>query len=568
MGFFDNIQSSFNRGTATMRLKSQLEDANKRRQNLAAQLGASLYDATREMPELRTGREALYDGIAQLDAQRVSLQAEISRVEAESQAAANASATVDCPFCSSKVGVNDMFCMGCGKPMAEIRAAIQVPAAGTPTVAGTPAVTASPAAGGETCPTCGAPVSADDVFCMSCGHKIDHAQASAAPAEPESTADGSEAAAEPAQAAAGEPAVAAAPTAVAAPAAVAEPTAVAEPAAAVPATCSSCGAPIADDDVFCMTCGKRIERAAAGNDAEAGAGEAPEDESEPEPETVAQPTAAAQPTVAAEPEVPAVAEKPKVEAAAEPAPAVVAQAVAAAADNLAVSALPDTPGLPETMPAFRMTSIKAAIMDEPEDDEDDWGASPSTEELVAASVQVTEAEQLADPEPASDPEPTAVLPTVPTAAAEPVSVPAAEPASDLEFAKEEEEASFDATPEAVFVPAAKAPLKTITVEPIAVAPIDSAPTAPKSSTVAPMHAASTPAAPAPAAPMPAASLPSDTCPACNALISAGDKFCMHCGSPLGARPVAAQPSLSSCPKCGTVGKSTDKFCRGCGFKLI
>ena len=49
MGFFDNVQSKFEQGTAavgrtgkTLKLKNQLSDINRQRTDLAAQLGASL----------------------------------------------------------------------------------------------------------------------------------------------------------------------------------------------------------------------------------------------------------------------------------------------------------------------------------------------------------------------------------------------------------------------------------------------------------------------------------------------------------------------------------------------
>lgn len=81
----------------------------KRRQALAAQLGASLYDATKDDPTFRAGREAIYDGIAAIDAERAGYQAEIDRIEAEAQAAA---VRYTCPFCGSSVAVSDLFCSG------------------------------------------------------------------------------------------------------------------------------------------------------------------------------------------------------------------------------------------------------------------------------------------------------------------------------------------------------------------------------------------------------------------------------------------------------------------------
>lgn len=63
-----------------------MADALKRRQGLAAQLGASLYEITKDNAELRQGREGLFDGIAAIDGERARLQAEIDQLEAESAA--------------------------------------------------------------------------------------------------------------------------------------------------------------------------------------------------------------------------------------------------------------------------------------------------------------------------------------------------------------------------------------------------------------------------------------------------------------------------------------------------
>ena len=55
MGIMDDVTGAMRRGTSaaertarSTKLKADLREVNKRRQNLAAQLGASLYDATRE----------------------------------------------------------------------------------------------------------------------------------------------------------------------------------------------------------------------------------------------------------------------------------------------------------------------------------------------------------------------------------------------------------------------------------------------------------------------------------------------------------------------------------------
>ncbi|WP_419040838.1 zinc-ribbon domain-containing protein, partial [Parolsenella catena] len=172
MGFLDSLQSSVNRGmaatgraTSTMKLKAQMSEALKRRQALAAQLGASLYDVTKDDANLRAGREALYDGIAACDAERAQCQVEIERLEAESAAATAANSYYVCPFCGSHVVTTDLFCSGCGKPMAEITAALSAQQQA-------PAAPVAPVSGAAACPQCGAPVNAGDVFCMSCGYNL------------------------------------------------------------------------------------------------------------------------------------------------------------------------------------------------------------------------------------------------------------------------------------------------------------------------------------------------------------------------------------------------------------
>lgn len=284
MGFLDSLQSSVNRGmaatgraTSTMKLKAQMSEALKRRQALAAQLGASLYDVTKDDANLRAGREALYDGIAACDAERAQCQVEIERLEAESAAATAANSYYVCPFCGSHVVTTDLFCSGCGKPMAEITAALSAQQQA-------PAAPVAPVSGAAACPQCGAPVNAGDAFCMSCGYNLAAAPASAADAasdpepavapvpepavapapEPADEVASLEAAPmpEPLDAVASEPVVEveATETVVApAPASVTEPALEPIPAAAPAANvCPNCGTPCELGDAFCMGCGARL----------------------------------------------------------------------------------------------------------------------------------------------------------------------------------------------------------------------------------------------------------------------------------------------------------------------
>lgn len=167
MGFLDNVTSAVNRGTAaagrasrSTQLKMQQSDLLKQRRDLCGQLGASLYDTARNMPELYQGREALFDAIASIDAQRSAIDAEIQQLEAEAAASQIAYANYRCPRCGANVVGTDLFCGGCGLPIAEVMAGYQQPQQ--------PAAPTGPA-----CPSCGAPVNPGDAFCMSCGTRIE-----------------------------------------------------------------------------------------------------------------------------------------------------------------------------------------------------------------------------------------------------------------------------------------------------------------------------------------------------------------------------------------------------------
>ncbi|MCR2028930.1 zinc ribbon domain-containing protein [Adlercreutzia muris] len=166
MGFLDNVTSAVNRGTAAagrgadkIKLNARIGELNRQRQNLAAQLGASLYEATRGDAALTAGREALYDGIARIDAEREECQRQIAAIDEQAAAAATAATGFACAVCGAHMTGADLFCAGCGTPAEKARA--QAPAAPTPAHAAGPA-----------CASCGAPLGAGDMFCMSCGAKV------------------------------------------------------------------------------------------------------------------------------------------------------------------------------------------------------------------------------------------------------------------------------------------------------------------------------------------------------------------------------------------------------------
>lgn len=213
MGFLDSVQNMANRGVASAnrtanstKLKMEQNDLLKQRKEFAAQLGASLYEATKDDPQWRAGRETVYDNISKIDERRAQIEQELAQLEQDAAAQAQAAMKYVCPTCGAPVHQGDAFCSGCG--IAVVIAPVQA------------AEPVAPA--GPTCNHCGEPINEGDLFCMACGARQEEE-------------------------------------------AVSEPAPVEPAALEVPATpvCVQCGAAINEGDLFCMTCGARQDQAAA-----------------------------------------------------------------------------------------------------------------------------------------------------------------------------------------------------------------------------------------------------------------------------------------------------------------
>jgi uncharacterized OB-fold protein len=155
MGILDSIQSGINKGmestgraTRSLQLKSNLKDAERKRESLCAQLGASLYEETRHNPAFRTSREILYAAIEDVDRNRSTIREEIEQLEHESKAAAQSAMIITCPTCGKTISATDAFCTGCGTNINAIRASLAL------------------------CVNCGAPLTPDTAFCTACGTPV------------------------------------------------------------------------------------------------------------------------------------------------------------------------------------------------------------------------------------------------------------------------------------------------------------------------------------------------------------------------------------------------------------
>jgi uncharacterized membrane protein YvbJ len=113
-----------------------------------------------------------------------------------------------CPKCGSAVREGDKFCLTCGASLAPAPAADTT--AAMPGIGGANPVTQA-ADAAPTCPKCGAPHAAGDLFCMMCGSPL----ATATPGNASSTVVSA-------------------------------------------SVCPNCGAEYESGDVFCMMCGTRL----------------------------------------------------------------------------------------------------------------------------------------------------------------------------------------------------------------------------------------------------------------------------------------------------------------------
>ena len=178
MGILDDVANAVDKGTSAVsrttksaQLKMQVSDLNKRRREVAAQLGAALYEKTRNDATFREENEELYSAIEQIDAQCETLNTQIKSLEAPVPApmpvVTMGAPELKCPNCGEDIYAEDVFCCGCGTSVEEIKAAIQKQNSNDDSQEETHESYAN-----KWCPTCGAEVSPNANFCKHCGGKL------------------------------------------------------------------------------------------------------------------------------------------------------------------------------------------------------------------------------------------------------------------------------------------------------------------------------------------------------------------------------------------------------------
>lgn len=167
-------------------LRERVEELSRIRQGYAVQLGSSLFEATKNDPDLRWGRESLYDGIADCDSEREAILVRIASLQNSAEVVPEGvpvdieegMVEEDAVPVEPDVIVDESIVREELKdaspedttsiPLDQtvIRPLVHAP------LADVPPASDSNTPSEPTCPQCGAVVSATDKFCMNCGASL------------------------------------------------------------------------------------------------------------------------------------------------------------------------------------------------------------------------------------------------------------------------------------------------------------------------------------------------------------------------------------------------------------
>ncbi|MDO4443168.1 MAG: zinc ribbon domain-containing protein [Slackia sp.] len=125
MGIWDNISGALNKGMEgagrfadATSLKFKLGEAERKRRDLAADLGESLYASVENGTELPAECERIISDMRSVDAEISQLKADMERIAHESEVAKAASVSYCCPNCGATLSSGARFCHACGAPTA------------------------------------------------------------------------------------------------------------------------------------------------------------------------------------------------------------------------------------------------------------------------------------------------------------------------------------------------------------------------------------------------------------------------------------------------------------------
>lgn len=125
MGIFNDITGVFNKGVEgagrfadATSFKFRLGELERKRRNLAADLGENLYEMAAANPVLSAGCEQIIADIKACDDEAAQIKLEMERIARESSAARTQAVLYSCPTCGATLSTGARFCHVCGTPIA------------------------------------------------------------------------------------------------------------------------------------------------------------------------------------------------------------------------------------------------------------------------------------------------------------------------------------------------------------------------------------------------------------------------------------------------------------------
>ena len=117
MGIWDDVSTMLGKGADAAgrfanatNLKFRLGDEQRKRRDLAAELGESLYETVAANPSLAAGRERILADMAACDAEIARIKEEVDRIARENEALKAEAVSYSCPVCGSTLARNARFC--------------------------------------------------------------------------------------------------------------------------------------------------------------------------------------------------------------------------------------------------------------------------------------------------------------------------------------------------------------------------------------------------------------------------------------------------------------------------
>lgn len=134
MGIWDDISGALNKGVEgagrfadATSLKFKLGEVERRKRDLACDLGEKFYEAVSSDSALPEGCEETIAAMKACDEEIAQIKADIEAIARKTEASKAAAVTYSCPSCGATLSPGARFCHACGVALAPVQAPPQTP---------------------------------------------------------------------------------------------------------------------------------------------------------------------------------------------------------------------------------------------------------------------------------------------------------------------------------------------------------------------------------------------------------------------------------------------------------